>query len=158
MPLLGRCLRSARFELQTREEAERLAQVLGNMCVERPEVTLALSELLYNAIEHGNLEIGGELKADLLRNGTFGDEIAARGTRSPYCRRHVTVDYESNEHEQVISITDEGAGFDWREVMARELGPSLAPNGRGLLLVRALERAELEFNAAGNSVTMRARW
>lgn len=50
-----RMLLSADFRLRTLEEARRLTLMLSQACPDPKRVVLGLSELLINAVEHGNL-------------------------------------------------------------------------------------------------------
>jgi anti-sigma regulatory factor (Ser/Thr protein kinase) len=152
-------LRSARFCVRTREEAAALAATLAVLMPDRSIGALALTELLVNAVEHGNLAIGGALKAQLLRRGTLEDEVSLRLDRPPYRDREVEVVVSRHATGIEIEIIDQGDGFDWATVIAAGAAsePSTAPNGRGLQLVRALACADLEWNERGNRVTVRSR-
>ena len=50
-----------------------------------------------------------------------------------------------------VMVRDEGAGFDWRSLVAASPGASLA--GRGVLLAR-VHFDEVRWNERGNEVTL----
>jgi hypothetical protein len=143
-------LRRAELVCQTREEAEQLAGALTELLPGPIYSRLGLTELLLNAIEHGNLEIGGAHKARLLREGRFDAEIAARLARPPYRARRVHVSLAVDDAAIVLEIRDDGAGFDWRAALAAELTVSDAPNGRGIALARLTCFPELSYRDPGN--------
>ena len=90
-------------------------------------VRLALEEALSNAIKHGN----------------DGDES-----------KTVTIDYQVDEHEIRISVTDEGAGFNRDCLPDPRAEENLTrPHGRGVMLMEAY-MTEVAYNASGNCVTM----
>src|SRR5262245_23037519 len=60
-------LAEARFAIRTIDEARDLAGVLANACPDPDSAVIGLTELLVNAVEHGNLGITYEEKS-LLRN------------------------------------------------------------------------------------------
>lgn len=115
-------------------------------------VAVALREALINAIYHGNLEIGSELRE--LDDKGFYDLIEERRQQEPYQDRRVHVSAKESHRDAVYVIRDEGPGFD----------PSTLPDptdpanlekisGRGLLLIRTF-MDEVHHNAAGNEITM----
>ena len=115
-------------------------------------VGVALHEAMTNAIYHGNLELGSDLREQ--DEKAYYDLAAARQRQEPYQSRRVYVTGEVSRLEAVFIVRDEGPGFD----------PSLLPDptdpanlekvcGRGLFLIRTFMDA-VEHNEAGNQITM----
>jgi serine/threonine-protein kinase RsbW len=76
------------------------------------DLTLAVVEATNNAIQHGNQ----------------GDP-----------RKKVSLSFSLTPGELVVTVADQGKGFDLREVPRRfPAHPSLADHGRGVLLMRSL--------------------
>jgi len=93
-------------------------------------VRLALEEAVINAIKHGN-------KMDKAKK--------------------VTVTYSITDKECVISVEDEGEGFDPSAVPDPTDDANLElPHGRGLVLMRAY-MDEVSYNEKGNRVVMRKK-
>ena len=109
-----------------------------------------LTELLLNGIEHGNLEIGSELKSELLQNGCWSEEVQRRLGQSKYAHRKVRLLSIKSDSTLTFIITDEGKGFDYS--CTNEEPPAGALNGRGLKLARELAFDLLEFKGRGNMV------
>jgi hypothetical protein len=151
-------LRHLELECQTREQAESVADVIAALLPDPLLGRLGLVELLLNAIEHGNLEIGNALKSQLIRERRFEDELAARLIREPYCSRRVHVTVEISYPVIEIAIRDDGAGFAWRSALASTLDASDCPNGRGIALVTGTCFPDLEYRDPGNVCVVKLAW
>jgi anti-sigma regulatory factor (Ser/Thr protein kinase) len=153
-----RMLRHLELECRTREEVDGIADVIAGLLPDPLIGRLGVVELLLNAIEHGNLEIGNALKGQLIREQRFEAELAARLDREPYRARrvHVVVDVEYPVVN--IAIRDDGPGFDWRRALASEVEAHDAPNGRGIALVSRTCFPTLEYRDPGNVAVVKLIW
>lgn len=119
---------------------------------DRTRVGVALEEALLNALIHGNLEVGSELR--LRNDGAYEKLIAFRREKDPYRDRKLTVNARLTPKEATFHIRDEGPGFDVAAVPDPTDPENLAnPSGRGLLLMRAF-LDEVIYNEQGNEVTL----
>jgi CheY-like chemotaxis protein/anti-sigma regulatory factor (Ser/Thr protein kinase) len=118
------------------------------------DASLGLRELLINAVEHGALGIAYQEKSVALERGELGQLREKRRTIPPYEARRVNVTVERRDSKMIVRIADDGEGFDWR-ALPDPTDPSylLGEHGRGVLLAR-LSFDELDFNEAGNEVTV----
>ncbi len=90
-------------------------------------VHLALEEAFLNAVKHGN-------KMDLAKK--------------------VKIEWLVDQEKAELCITDEGEGFDPREIPDPRVGENLyRPEGRGLLLIRSYMHS-VEYNERGNGLRM----
>jgi hypothetical protein len=150
-------LRTSVFECRTPDDAYSLAAVVAGLFELSHNATFGLVELLMNAVEHGNLEISHDEKTALMHSGTLYDEIARRLTVAPYRDRKVTVRVtRDHDGSGVISIRDDGPGFDWRAHMVAIAG-EYTGRGRGIALARELSFPDLEFHDPGNHVLVKVR-
>ena len=140
------------FRLRTLDEARALAGALGSACSEPDAASLGLVELLVNAIEHGNLGIGFEEKAALLGAGRWEAEVAARHARPENVGKAVRVVCQRVGPDLVITISDEGGGFDWQHFLTLDESRAFHPNGRGISLARGVAFATIEYLGCGNQV------
>lgn len=140
------------FELRTPEEAQRAAAEATAPCGASWTLEAALAELLANAIEHGNLQLGFRRKSALIEAGNWEAELARRLAAEPYASRTVRLTRERAGNEWIFEIGDEGEGFDWRRWLEPDPRRSTAPNGRGIALARELARIELCYLGCGNRV------
>jgi CheY-like chemotaxis protein/anti-sigma regulatory factor (Ser/Thr protein kinase) len=118
----------------------------------RVQVGIALQEALTNALYHGNLEVGSELRQQDEREF---DELAERRLHlEPYRSRRIRVQMQLDRDAARFVIDDEGPGFDTtlfdRPVQPEDLARI---GGRGLLLIRTF-MDHVTFNALGNQISM----
>ena len=136
------------YSLQLPSEARRIA---AEAAIDAPDpftVGDGLTELLLNAIEHGNLEIGTQHKGELLREGRWREEVERRLCDPVLGRRRVQMITIKTATDLTFIITDDGQGFDYRS--QPEQPPAGALNGRGIKLARDLSFDRLEFKGKGN--------
>jgi CheY-like chemotaxis protein/anti-sigma regulatory factor (Ser/Thr protein kinase) len=157
---------SSTYELDNDPElASMLAQVLVDEVAglglldrsARIRLRVALQEALVNALFHGNLELGPDLRRE--DEAGFHALAAARREQEPYRSRRITVRTVLDRRAAVFEIGDQGPGFDARRVdRLVELEDLKRPGGqgRGLMLMRAF-MDEVSHNARGNVVTMTMR-
>ena len=89
-------------------------------------IRLALDEALINALKHGN-------KGDPTRT--------------------LKIDYQSDDNRAVISVEDEGEGFDHQNLTdPTEMEHLRRTHGRGIFLIRKFTH-DVKFNEKGNCIT-----
>lgn len=117
----------------------------------------ALQELLFNAIEHGNLEIGYREKQDALAEGRYEQLLARRLAQARLRDRRVIIQVLHDKRASSLEyrIADEGKGFKWRSLLtpSQEVCESEDANGRGIFLARSFFPS-LAYNERGNEVTI----
>ena len=150
--------RSLVMEYRTLEDADTIAFLLAYLTPDPDRMIPGLIELLVNAVEHGNLEIGFELKGKLLKENQLEEVIKERLATPPYSERKVQVLYQRDGKELSITIADEGKGFDvdWYKQFSQER--LTAPNGRGIAMVVAGECFDaLDYQDGGKQVVCRVQ-
>jgi len=101
------------------------------------ELSLAVREVLTNAVEHGNLELTYGDKTHALESGTLDEMLRQRAARPDLSQRRITVLVARQDRRLAITISDEGPGFDWRGLPdPSEPANLLSAHGRGVLLAR----------------------
>jgi DNA-binding response OmpR family regulator len=146
------CLAEARFIFRTPQEARDLATLLANTAPDPGRIVLGLSELMLNAIEHGNLDIGYDRKTALIENGSLEQEIERLLNSTEFSNRHAEVRVRRSDGELSFRIRDQGAGFNWQGYL--EMSPERAfdTHGRGIAMARMLSFERVEYAAQGNEV------
>jgi len=149
---LSNLMQRGEFQLRTLNEARTLANALSNYYPQPQRVFLGISELLINAVEHGNLGISYQEKSQLLQEGRWEDEIERLLSLPEFAEKKVRVQLEHVSHEIRLTISDCGAGFDSLEYM--EMSPERAfdPNGRGIALSKMTSFDTLEYKGKGNQL------
>ena len=118
---------------------------------------LALQELLFNAVEHGNCAIGYEEKSAWLAEHRNIFDLIREKNRNPKTRaRKVVFQYTVEPARSVFSIADQGSGFDWKKRKGKTTrAKSVADldlHGRGIALASHYVD-DLRYNKKGNKVS-----
>jgi CheY-like chemotaxis protein/anti-sigma regulatory factor (Ser/Thr protein kinase) len=145
----------ARYRLRTLDEARSLAAALGVACLTPERASMGIAELLINAIEHGNLGISFEEKAELLSSGRWQKEIDARLALPENADKSVEVAFWRDGAELIVNVRDEGKGFDASRFMTLQESRAFYPNGRGIALARQIAFAGIRYLGCGNEVEVR---
>jgi len=120
--------------------------------VESTRLGVALEEALTNALYHGNLEIGQQLREE--DKPAYDALVDERRRQEPYRDRRIHVVARLAPDGLTFEIRDEGPGFDVAILPDPADPPSMErTSGRGVLLMRTL-MDEVVYNEAGNAVTL----
>lgn len=121
---------------------------------ELQRIELALNEVVRNAYEHGNLGITFDEKATVCEAGSFDELLSKRSEFAQKQGKRIRLHAAVSGGSLVCSVEDEGDGFDWRAMLARNpLDDLTSLNGRGLFLIaRTFEK--VEYNEKGNKITL----
>lgn len=142
---------SAEFHFRTPRDANDLAIVLSPAGPQPARLALGLLELMLNAVEHGNLGIGGVEKDRLRGLGGFQEEVERRLALPENADKRATLTVLRRPDGISYTIEDMGVGFDWK---AQEEGGHDLPaiSGRGILLARSCAFDKVEYRGRGNRV------
>lgn len=143
---------NASFRFQTLEAASDLATVLANAFPEPKRVVIGMTELLVNAVEHGNLGITYKEKSDLRNNDRWDDEIAHRLALSENKDKYVEVTYHRSDERIEVIIKDQGTGFDWQNYLEMDPARAFDTHGRGIAMSKMLSFDQIEYRGCGNEV------
>jgi CheY-like chemotaxis protein/anti-sigma regulatory factor (Ser/Thr protein kinase) len=146
-------MRDGRFQFRTIAEARDLATSLAAAFPDPPRQVIGLSELMINAVEHGNLGITYEDKSALLANGRLDEEVAARLDQPEHRDKVVNVSLRRDADRIEVTITDQGAGFDWRRYLQMDPQRVFDAHGRGIVLARSISFDSVTYRGQGNQVT-----
>jgi anti-sigma regulatory factor (Ser/Thr protein kinase) len=118
------------------------------------KIRIGISEILTNAIEHGNLSISGDEKFRATEAGTYMELIEERLNDPNYKDRKVLVEININKDILKINIEDSGDGFNISEVEPSNNPEDLLKlHGRGILITK-MYFDEVLYNKKGNKVTL----
>ena len=144
----------AEGEIITRGLIARLGRYFD--ATEIKKIQVGISEILLNAIEHGNLGISFEEKTDAIMDGDYMQFLLQRQKQPEYAGKKVRVDFVLDAHRVFIRITDAGNGFDHATYMKKvETDDSMLEleHGRGILIAKnVFDRAE--YNDKGNQILL----
>jgi DNA-binding response OmpR family regulator len=105
------------FRFRDLDQARALATLLSHLCPDPDAAVLGLTELMINAVEHGNLGISYDDKLRLRFDNTWDAEILRRLQAPEWRDRLVRVAFERTDTEVKFIIEDQGPGF----AMARRM-------------------------------------
>lgn len=145
-------LSQGQYSLSTLEEAREIASLLSGLCPEPQRVVVGMSELLINAVEHGNLGISYEEKGRLKEDGNWQEEVERRLGLPEYSSKRVTVEMHKEDDRITFIISDEGNGFDYDNFLEMDPERAFDNHGRGIAMSRMLSFDELEYLSPGNRV------
>lgn len=160
---MGR-MTSAEHQFQLENDTELVAEVVAHVeelmrqmrlfdDSAQMRVGIAVHEAVVNAMVHGNLEVGSELKGGDWK--AYHELIAARALEPRFRHRRVQISLRAARGPFLqVRVRDEGPGYDPAKLPdptdPENLGHS---TGRGLLLIRTFFD-RVSYNAAGNEITM----
>jgi CheY-like chemotaxis protein len=145
-------LDSGLFSYRNLSESRSLTALLAAACPEPDKVAMGLSELLINAIEHGNLGISYAEKSQLLAAQDWEKEIERRLTLPEYSAHKVIVEFKRSAEEITIAVTDQGKGFEWQQYLAMSPERASDSHGRGIAMANMLSFNNIEYQGKGNVV------
>lgn len=149
-------LESCKFRFRTPDDVEKLVPLIARIFPKPHRAAAGIAELMMNAIEHGNLEIGQERKADWVARGVYRAELAKRLNTPPFSARWGEVIINRRADGIMIVIMDQGCGFCWQDLIknpAAQTGAAAVAAGQGLAKAKAECFDDIRFNHQGNQVT-----
>lgn len=117
---------------------------------------MGLREMIINAMEHGNLNITYAEKTAATSNGTYIELFRNRQGDARFREKKVKVDYILTPSFVGFRITDEGPGFNHKEMLqkgASQANEQRLGHGRGIQIARS-EFDSVRYNRKGNQVTL----
>jgi CheY-like chemotaxis protein len=142
----------ATFRFRQLDEVSTLASMLAQLCASPETVSMGLSELMLNAIEHGNLGITYAEKGRLIEDGCWQEEVERRLADPARSERFATVELQREPAQLSFVIRDQGAGFDWHKYLDLDPERAFDSHGRGIAMARHLAFSALEYRGVGNEV------
>jgi len=145
-------LRAGIFQYQTLQQCYDLTALLAKAAPDPKRVVTGLSELMINALEHGNLGITYADKSALIDNENWTAEILRLQDLPEHRAKWVTVTVRRTPTMTRFRIQDQGAGFDWPEYQEHNLDRLYDNHGRGILLAKFQAFDRVEYFGDGSTV------
>ncbi|MCK6404621.1 MAG: response regulator [Rhodocyclaceae bacterium] len=146
-------LSSIEFRFRTLDEASDLAQLLAEFCPNPQSVVFGLTELMINAVEHGNLGINYREKTMLLMENDWRAEVERRLQLPQFSARVAQIRLERSAAGDIrFTISDQGNGFEWQRYLDFDPSRVFDPNGRGIAMAQRTSFSNLEYLGNGNTV------
>lgn len=142
----------AELTLHTVQQIPFIVTLISQAAAHPEAAAMGLSELLCNAVEHGNLGITYAEKSALKLSDSWDAEVARRMALPENACKSVKIQMWREGELLAVRISDQGRGFNWSEFL--EISPERAfdPNGRGIALARKMSFTTLNYLGCGNQV------
>ena len=140
------------FEATTLEDIHNLSTFLANFYPEPERVVNGLSELLLNAVEHGNLGITYGEKSQLMLKNVWLTEVQQRLLLPENEIKKVRIHYQRHASKITLNIKDEGDGFDWQEYLELDSNRATDNHGRGIALAKMMSFDDIQYQGSGNEL------
>ena len=140
------------FPFRTLDDVAALSQLVAGLCPEPETLQIALHELMLNAVEHGNLGLGFERKAELMNSGLWRREVERLLAQPGQRERFAWLRVERRPRALHFLICDQGQGFDPAPYLDLDPARAVEPEGRGIAIARLLAFPDLVFSAGGRCV------
>lgn len=117
---------------------------------------IAVREIVFNAIEHGNLNISYDEKSESMMNGNYVEFVAKRQCDPEYSSKKVNIFYELCPDHVKYIVRDQGSGFDYNKFLNDdnfEANEEFLTHGRGITMTKNIFD-EIFYNDIGNEVTL----
>lgn len=129
-----------------------MAPFIASYFPDPERVVMGISELLINAVEHGNLGISYDEKTHLNATGTWEEEVLKRQKHPQNINKKVKAIYNRSPDVVTLNIINEGAGFNWENYLEISPGRATDNHGRGIAMSRLMSFDHLEYRAPSNEV------
>jgi len=145
--------------LTTAEElSHRLTRDIQKFCDidEAMQIRMGIREMIVNAIEHGNLGITFDEKTEAQGGNSYIDLLYRRQADPSTREKKVRVTCELNRSAVRYTVTDQGNGFNFREILdtaPENMNDRFLLHGRGIFMARGIFD-EIEYRDEGRTVTL----
>lgn len=140
------------FSFSSLQEARQLGLYLTTLYPEPTKSSVGIHEILINAVEHGNLGIGYDEKTELNQQGRWENEIEQRLKLPENIDKKVQVNLTKTNESIVLTVIDEGEGFDWTDFMQIQPHRATHNHGRGIALAAMSSFDDIQYLGKGNKV------
>ncbi len=142
-------IEEATYRIRTLDEAQELSVVIASATPD-PEHSMVISELITNAIEHGNLGITYEEKGSLLDQNRWEREVEHRLAQPENATKQVIVRLRKDQNALRVEIEDAGEGFEYNRYLRIDESRLFDNHGRGIAI--AATTLNLRYEGPGNKV------
>jgi CheY-like chemotaxis protein/anti-sigma regulatory factor (Ser/Thr protein kinase) len=144
-----------RIPFRTLDDVRSISFFLASLYPDPGAIRLGITELMLNAVEHGNLGIRYAEKSELVEKGTWHTAVEQRLQLPEYRRKRASATFEREPGAIVLTIEDQGAGFEWQSYMELDPARALDAHGRGIAMSRLVSFDRVTYVAPGNKVLCR---
>ncbi|MCI0707999.1 MAG: response regulator [Ignavibacteriae bacterium] len=139
------------FRFRSLTEGESLAVRIAN-ATGSPQYVVGITEIITNAVEHGNLGISYREKSELVEKGIWLKEVERRVGLPEHAEKYVQVAFKRDADSITLVVEDQGEGFDWKQYIEMDEVRVFDNHGRGIAITN--KYLKVEFLEKGNKVKL----
>lgn len=144
-----RFLTEGEFHFRTVQDGDFLAVRIAHECP-NPQEAILISELFSNAVEHGNLGLTYDEKTRLITENRLKEEVELRLLQQEHANQFVHVTFRRLPNKILLTVEDQGRGFDFQRYLGFDDGRVFHNHGRGIALLNSIYN--LRYSGKGNKV------
>lgn len=148
-------IEAGRFRFRTLDDAKSLAALIGSGLRDPGLNIIGLTEILLNAVEHGNYGITYEQKRDWKLQDRWDIEYQRVASKPENLNKFGTLTIQKFPDHFIIKIKDMGEGFDYRPYLSFSPDRLTDPNGRGILMIMNSGFDQVDFLGNGNEIMVK---
>jgi len=143
-------LERGQFRFSTLEECYALATLLSCAFPEPASVVTGITELMLNALEFGQVGLSYAEKTELIDKRKLYDYVSEKLAAPENKDKSVKVMLTRTESEVIVSIEDEGKGFDWQKYINFSPDRATDNHGRGIATAKLMSFDSLTYMNNGS--------
>ena len=144
-----------RLSFRTIDDVRTVSFFLASLFPDPDAAILGITELMLNAVEHGNLGITYAEKTDLIRHDNWQAEVERRLEQPEMREKRASVLFEHETNVLKLTIEDMGDGFCWDSYTDFDNDRASDSHGRGIAMSRLVSFDDVTYVAPGNKVVCR---
>jgi len=137
------------FRFSTIDECYSLASLLSCAFPSPVDVVTGLTELMLNALEFGNAGLSYDDKTALINEQKLHEHVSAKLASPEHREKSVKVMLNRTDSEVVVSIEDQGKGFDWEKYINFSVERATDNHGRGIATANLMSFDKLSYTNDG---------
>jgi len=145
-------LERGQFRFSNLEECYDLATLLSCAFPEPAKVVTGITELMLNALEFGQVGLNYAEKTELIDKHKLYDYVSEKLAAPENREKSVKVMLTRTESEVIVSIEDEGKGFDWKKYINFSPDRATDNHGRGIATAKLMSFDSLSYMNDGSKV------
>lgn len=143
-------LERGQFHYSTIDECYALASLLSCAFPSPTDAVTGLTELMLNALEFGHVGLSYEDKTSLINEQKLHDHVSAKLELLEHKDKVVKVILNRTDTEVVVSIEDQGQGFDWQKYITFSTERATDNHGRGIATANLMSFDKLTYANDGS--------
>jgi len=145
-------LERGQFHFSTIKECYSLASLLSCAFPSPTDAVTGLTELMLNALEFGHAGLSYDDKTRLIDEQKLHAHVAAKLATEEHRDKSVKVILNRTDAEVVVSIEDQGNGFDWQKYIVFSADRATDNHGRGIATANLMSFDKLTYANEGRKV------